>query len=128
MMYECPKCKRFGMEWDGRAKVIMCYYNTCNHVIRIENQKSIPSPEKISEAIKKELSEIPNETPEALVQTYTSAASEETCAFFPSEVITYVSAIYGFAKQSDITQSSSSPPTNKSPSEEPVLSAAKGSE
>jgi len=66
-MYECPKCKRFGMEWDGRAKVIMCYYNTCNHVIRIENQKSIPSPEKISEAIKKELSEIPNETPEALV-------------------------------------------------------------
>lgn len=63
MMYECPKCKRFGMEWDGRAKVLMCYYNTCNHVIRMENQKSIPTPEKISEAIKEELSE----SPEALV-------------------------------------------------------------
>ena len=67
MMYECPKCKRFGMEWDGRAKVLMCYYNTCNHVIRIENQKSIPSPEKILEAIEKDISEIPNETREALV-------------------------------------------------------------
>ena len=66
-MYECPKCKRFGMEWDGRAKVLMCYYNTCNHVIRIENQKSIPSPEKILEAIEKDISEIPNETREALV-------------------------------------------------------------
>jgi len=41
------------MEWDGRAKVLMCYYNTCSHVIRIKNQKDIPSPEKISEVIKK---------------------------------------------------------------------------
>jgi hypothetical protein len=63
MRYKCPKCKRFGIEWDGRAKILICYYNTCNHVIRLENQKSIPTPEKISEAIKKELSE----SPEAVV-------------------------------------------------------------
>jgi hypothetical protein len=46
------------MEWDGRAKVLMCYYNSCNHVIRIENQKSVPSPEKVSEAIEKEAARI----------------------------------------------------------------------
>jgi hypothetical protein len=46
------------MEWDGRAKVLMCYYNSCNHVIRIENQKSIPSPEKVSDAIEKEAARI----------------------------------------------------------------------
>ncbi len=54
-MYKCPKCGRFGMEWDGRAKVLMCYYNTCNHVIRFDNQKSIPEPEKIEDAITKDL-------------------------------------------------------------------------
>lgn len=54
MTYQCPKCNKYGMEWDGRAKVLMCYYNSCNHVIRIENQKHIPSPEKISEAIEKD--------------------------------------------------------------------------
>lgn len=33
-MHKCPKCKRCFMGWDGRAKVFMCYGNTCNHVIR----------------------------------------------------------------------------------------------
>jgi hypothetical protein len=42
------------MEWDGRAKVLICYYNTCNHVIRIDNQKSIPSDERIKKAIEEE--------------------------------------------------------------------------
>jgi len=57
-VYKCPKCKRYGMEWDGRAKVLMCYYNTCSHVIRIQNQKSIPVPERISEAIDKDRNQI----------------------------------------------------------------------
>lgn len=52
--YQCPKCDRYGMEWDGRAKILMCYYNTCSHVIRIKNQKSTPVPEKILEVIDKE--------------------------------------------------------------------------
>jgi len=58
MTYYCPKCNRYGMEWDGRARVLMCYYNSCNHVVRIENQKGIPSPEKVSEAIEKESARI----------------------------------------------------------------------
>jgi hypothetical protein len=36
----------------------MCYYNSCNHVVRIENQRGIPSPEKVSEAIEKESARI----------------------------------------------------------------------
>jgi hypothetical protein len=51
MAYRCPKCERYGMEWDARAKVLTCYYNTCRHVIRMGAQKSIPSSEKISAAI-----------------------------------------------------------------------------
>jgi hypothetical protein len=51
MTYRCPKCGRYGMEWDGRAKVILCCYNTCNNVIRIENQKEIPNSATILNAI-----------------------------------------------------------------------------
>jgi len=51
MAYRCPKCERYGMEWDARAKVLTCYYDTCRHVIRMGPQKSIPSPEKIAAAI-----------------------------------------------------------------------------
>lgn len=52
MTYQCPKCHRYGMEWDGRAKVLLCYYNTCNHVIRIKNQKDVPNSEVILAAIR----------------------------------------------------------------------------
>jgi len=54
MTFICPKCKRYGMEWDGRAKVLICYYNTCNHAIRINPEKPIPSDEQISRAINEE--------------------------------------------------------------------------
>ena len=58
MTFICPKCKRYGMEWDGRAKVLICYYNTCNHVIRINPKKPIPSDLQIIQAIKKEMSHL----------------------------------------------------------------------
>jgi len=45
------------MEWDGRAKVLLCCYNTCNHVIRIENQKKVPDSKAILEAIKNDSSQ-----------------------------------------------------------------------
>jgi len=54
MTFVCPKCKRYGMEWDGRAKVIMCYYNTCNHVIKMNPERPIPSDDQISRAIHEE--------------------------------------------------------------------------
>jgi hypothetical protein len=50
------------MEWDARAKVLTCYYNTCRHVIRMGPQKSIPSPEKISAAIVEDFRVIHNKT------------------------------------------------------------------
>ncbi len=49
--YYCPKCKQFGMAWDGRAKILMCYYTGCSHVIRIENQRETPSVDVIRAAI-----------------------------------------------------------------------------
>ena len=67
MTYECPKCNRYGMEWDGRAKLLICCYNTCNHVIRIQNQRDIPSDVTISEAIKKDSGEIRNKTPDKFI-------------------------------------------------------------
>ncbi len=42
------------MEWDGRAKVLVCYFRNCNHVIRIENQKTVSDSETILKAIKDE--------------------------------------------------------------------------
>ena len=54
MEYQCPKCGRYGMEWDGRAKVLICYFKNCNHIIHIENQKEIPSKVQIMEAIENE--------------------------------------------------------------------------
>lgn len=70
MTYCCPKCGRYGMEWDGRAKVLMCHYNTCRHVIRMVNQKSIPSPKRISTAISKEFRALHNRTPDDSVYAY----------------------------------------------------------
>jgi len=67
MTYECPKCNRYGMEWDGRAKLLICCYNTCNHVIRIQNQRSIPSDEIVSEAIEKDSEEIQNKTKDKFI-------------------------------------------------------------
>ena len=54
MTYKCPKCKRFGMEWDGRAKVLICLYHSCKHVIHLNNQKGIPTPEEVKDILKKE--------------------------------------------------------------------------
>lgn len=48
------------MEWDARAKVLTCHYDTCRHVIRMGPQKSVPSPEKISEAIAEDFQGIHN--------------------------------------------------------------------
>ncbi len=67
MTYQCPKCGRYGMEWDGRAKVLLCYYNTCNHVIRIVNQKNVPNTETILEAIKGDSLQNATESPNNLV-------------------------------------------------------------
>jgi len=51
MIYECPKCNRYGMEWDGRAKFLICCYKDCNHVIRIPNQIAIPDENTVLNAI-----------------------------------------------------------------------------
>lgn len=29
---ECPECGRYGIEWDGRAKIYHCLYNNCNYI------------------------------------------------------------------------------------------------
>ncbi len=62
MAYRCPKCQRYGMEWDARAKVLTCCYNTCRHVIRMGSPKKTPSPEKISAAIIEDFRVIHNKT------------------------------------------------------------------
>jgi len=58
MRYRCPKCNRYGMQWDARAKVLVCYYSTCNYVIRMNNHQDIPRTKQIISAIKKEAKEI----------------------------------------------------------------------
>ena len=67
MRYRCPQCNRYGVQWDARAKVLMCYYNTCNYVIRIKNQKGIPTPEEISTVIEKDAEKVQNKTLENII-------------------------------------------------------------
>ena len=35
MDFKCPKCERYGFDWDGRAKVMRCLYNNCQFVCKI---------------------------------------------------------------------------------------------
>lgn len=52
---KCPKCGRFGMSWDARAKVIMCLYIGCQHVISdVAMAGKIPTEKEMTEAIIKE--------------------------------------------------------------------------
>ena len=39
--YKCPKCNKFGMDEDGRAKTFMCYYDSCNTVIKFTDYNPI---------------------------------------------------------------------------------------
>ena len=51
------------MEWEARAKILLCYYTNCNHVVRIPGQKSQPSPEKILQALSSnEIILVPNKS------------------------------------------------------------------
>ena len=53
MEFECPKCNRYGMEWDGRAKVLRCPYYSCTHTIKIEgyDHHGIPPKDEIRSVI-----------------------------------------------------------------------------
>ena len=57
MTYQCPKCGKPWLQWDGRAKVLICLGISCNHVIRIKNQKNVPSNKEILKAIKEDKGE-----------------------------------------------------------------------
>ena len=37
-VYMCPKCNRYGFAWDARAKVLMCHWSGCSHVIRVPKE------------------------------------------------------------------------------------------
>jgi hypothetical protein len=43
MIYACPKCGKWAMAWDGRAKVFVCHYvETCGHVVRAPGWRTEP--------------------------------------------------------------------------------------
>jgi len=62
MRYRCPRCGRYGMQWDARAKLLLCYYSSCNYVIRMGKQKGIPKPEEISSAIEQDAENVQRRT------------------------------------------------------------------
>ena len=33
IMWECPRCHRYYMHWDGRAKILWCLGSDCHHLI-----------------------------------------------------------------------------------------------
>jgi len=67
MRYRCPQCNQYGMQWDARAKVLMCYYNACKYIIRIGIRQEIPTPREISTAIKKDAEQVQHKTIENII-------------------------------------------------------------
>jgi|GEM_PF-1135317 len=62
MQYLCPQCGRYGMQWDARAKLLLCYYSDCHYFIRMGKQKGIPCQEEISLAIEKDAEAVQHKT------------------------------------------------------------------
>ena len=58
MTFICPKCGRYGMEWDGLAKILICHYRSCSHVIRANFGNRIPDDSELSRAISAERRDI----------------------------------------------------------------------
>jgi hypothetical protein len=60
MDHECPKCSRWGMVWDGRAKIISCLYHKCRHTIKLNgfDHKGIPSWGEVQTAIDEDRSKL----------------------------------------------------------------------
>ena len=75
MIYPCPKCGRFGMAWDGRAKVFMCHWmTTCGHVIRTPGWKTEP-PANVAYSL------IQSPGPRCIVKGCTNRQGEGTGTF-----------------------------------------------
>ena len=53
MVYECPKCGKYGIAWDARGKVLMCYYIGCNYVVRMpgHDPRKIPTDDEVKSAL-----------------------------------------------------------------------------
>ena len=49
----CPKCGKYGLSWDARAKIISCLYHKCRHVIKdvIYEYGKMPTGPEMAEAI-----------------------------------------------------------------------------
>jgi len=62
MRCRCPACRRYGMRWDARARVLLCYYADCKHVTRLANKVETPTVEEISTAILKDAQSICDDT------------------------------------------------------------------
>ena len=62
MKCRCPVCGRYGMCWDARARILLCYYYDCMHVIRLSNKDAAPTQEEITAAIIKDAQSIRSDT------------------------------------------------------------------
>lgn len=52
--HPCPKCGKYELSWDGRAKAIICLYHKCRHVIKDVIYDKIPTEAEMTEAIKRD--------------------------------------------------------------------------
>ena len=58
MIFTCPECNQYGMEWDGRSKSLVCaYHMSCGISITFKDA-SVSNPTK--EEIEKVLDEVRN--------------------------------------------------------------------
>jgi len=69
MRCRCPACGKYGMRWDARARVLLCYYVDCRHVTRLANKKESPTIEEMASAILQDAQNIRSDTLTDIVLT-----------------------------------------------------------
>ena len=55
MTWECPRCRKYYMHWDGRAKVLWCLGTDCGHSVTIPGANVRPFVEPTEEQVRQAL-------------------------------------------------------------------------
>jgi hypothetical protein len=70
MAYHCPKCDRYGRQWDTEARALTCCYNPCRTVIHIADHRSMPNLERLAPVAEQRPRTLPNALPDGSMCPY----------------------------------------------------------
>jgi hypothetical protein len=51
MVFLCPKCNRYSLEWNGRIKGLVCAYLDCGNIVPVVTPNVVPTPQEIKKIL-----------------------------------------------------------------------------